>query len=243
MIRVRHVYKSYDRPVLDDVSLTVPSGALLGLVGPGASGKSVLLKLLAGLVEVDDGEISFDSEVLRYDDATLRWWQQRIGMVFQNNALFDFLSVGENVAFPLAGMGYDPREVSDKASMQLHDVGLRGFGSRPVAGLSGGQKKRVAVARATITDAPFLLLDEPAAGLDPVTSQKIFDLLRNEQRMRGATCVIVSSDIDRLRRVSDRIAMLYAGQLVFEGSAAEADSTSNPLVRQFLDGAVEGPLA
>jgi len=243
MIRLRHDYKAYDKPVLDDVSLTVPSGALLGLVGPGASGKSVLLKLLAGLVEVDDGEISFDSEVLRYDDATLRWWQQRIGMVFQNNALFDFLSVGENVAFPLTGMGYDPREVADKASMQLTDVGLRGFGPRPVAGLSGGQKKRVAVARATITDAPYLLLDEPAAGLDPVTSQKIFDLLRHEKRMRGATCIIVSSDIDRLRRVSDRIAMLYGGELVFEGSTAEADITSNPLVRQFLDGAVEGPMA
>jgi phospholipid/cholesterol/gamma-HCH transport system ATP-binding protein len=242
MIRVAHVSKSYGHPVLENVSLTVPSGSLLGLVGPGAAGKSVLLKLIAGLVEADEGNVFLDSEPLRHDPVTLRWWHQQFGMGFQNNALFDFLTVGENVSFPLLELDYEPLELRALAVRRLIKVGLRGFENRPVAGLSGGQKKRVGVARATVTDAPFLLFDEPAAGLDPVTSQKIFDMLRQEQRKRRATCIIVSSDIDRLRRVADRIAMLYHGRVVFDGTRREAETTDEPLVRQFLDGKVEGPL-
>jgi phospholipid/cholesterol/gamma-HCH transport system ATP-binding protein len=211
-------------------------------VGPAASGKSVLLKLLAGLAEADYGEIQFDSDVLQHDPMTLRFWQQRIGMVFQNNALFDFLSVAENVAFPLASLGYDPEDVRLRAEARLATVGLRGFGHRQVGGLSGGQKRRVGIARATITDAPFLLLDEPAAGLDPVSSRRIFGLLRREQQQRGATCIMVSSDVDRLLEVADRVALLCAGNLMFEGTVQEAAQSTDALVRQFLDGTVVGPL-
>jgi len=121
-------------------------------------------------------------------------------------------------------------------------VSLPGFEDRAVAGLSGGQKKRVGVARATVTRAPVVLYDEPAAGLDPVTSQKIFDLLRREQRASGATVVMVSSDIDRLLPVCDRVGMILQGRMVFEGTPEEAKGSEHPAVRQFIHAEVDGPL-
>jgi phospholipid/cholesterol/gamma-HCH transport system ATP-binding protein len=125
---------------------------------------------------------------------------------------------------------------------RLERVGLGGFGPRAPAGLSGGQKKRVAVARATIIDAPIVLYDEPAAGLDPVTSQRLFDLLRAEQQRAKSTVVMVSSDIDRLLSVTDRVGMMVGGRLVFDGTTEEARETNLPEVRQFLRGELEGPL-
>lgn len=242
MIRISQLSKRFDVPVLESLSLEVPRGAILGLVGPGAAGKSLLLKLLAGLIPLDYGEVAFGDDWLPQDQSALGTWQRRIGMVFQNNALFDFLSVAENVAFPLRHLTRNEAEIHQRVQERLRQVGLAEFSDRQVARLSGGQKKRVGVARATVTQPPFLLIDEPAAGLDPVSSQKIFDLLRAEQQKRGVTCIVVSSDLDRLRAVSDRIAMLYSGELLFEGSAAEAAATTHPLVRQFLDGNPDGPL-
>jgi phospholipid/cholesterol/gamma-HCH transport system ATP-binding protein len=125
---------------------------------------------------------------------------------------------------------------------RLRAVSLPGFESRLPAGLSGGQKKRVGVARATVARAPYILYDEPAAGLDPVTSQKIFELLRREQRESGATVLMVSSDIDRLLTVTDRVGMMYRGELIFDGTTEEARASRHPVVKQFIHGEVEGPL-
>ncbi|MGH7280774.1 MAG: ATP-binding cassette domain-containing protein, partial [Polyangiaceae bacterium] len=133
-------------------------------------------------------------------------------------------------------------EVQRRVTERLACVALPGFESRMPGGLSGGQKKRVGVARATITQAPIVLYDEPAAGLDPVTSQKIFDLLRAEQRASNATVVMVSSDLDRLLTVTDRVGMLYRGQLIFDGTTEEAKTSMEPRVRQFVHGLTEGPL-
>ena len=133
-------------------------------------------------------------------------------------------------------------EIAAKVAERLKAVSLPGFEERLPAGLSGGQKKRVGVARATVTQAPIVLYDEPAAGLDPVTSQKIFDLLRKEQRESGATVVMVSSDIDRLLTVTDRVGMLYRGKLIFDGTTAEAKASRDPFVRQFVDGKPDGPV-
>jgi phospholipid/cholesterol/gamma-HCH transport system ATP-binding protein len=153
-------------------------------------------------------------------------------MVFQNNALF-----------PLKRLTSLPeREIERRVSARLERVGLAGFEERRPAQLSGGQKKRVGLARATITEAPVVLYDEPAAGLDPVTSQRIFELLRDEQRAANATAIMVSSDVDRLLSVADRVGMLHAGRLVFDGTPAEARTTPNPVVRQYVDGLLEGPL-
>ena len=203
MIRVTGLTKSVHqtgggrRTILRDVTLTVPSGCLYGLIGPGASGKSVLLKMLTALMRPDHGSIQVGEDVVtQASELQLQEIRKRIGMLFQNNALFDHLTVFDNIAFPLRRLYAPPeQEVSDRVAERLACVSLSGFEQRMPAGLSGGQKKRVGVARATVTRAPFVLYDEPAAGLDPVTSQKIFDLLRAEQRASSATVVMVSSDL------------------------------------------------
>jgi phospholipid/cholesterol/gamma-HCH transport system ATP-binding protein len=244
MIRIEHVSKAYAQPVLRDVSFDVPSGCLYGLIGPGASGKSVLLKSIVGLINPDSGAILVEGEdVTKMDDLQLGKFRLKFGMLFQNNALFDYMPVGDNIAFPLRRL-YDlpEEEISARVAERLERMALPGFEGRAVGGLSGGQKKRIGVARATVTRAPIILYDEPAAGLDPVTSQKIFNLLREEQRAANATVVMVSSDIDRLLTVTDRVGMLYKGRLIFDGTTEEAKSSDNPAVRQFIYGLDEGPL-
>ncbi|HOU94685.1 MAG TPA: ATP-binding cassette domain-containing protein, partial [Polyangiaceae bacterium] len=187
MIRLERVIKAYGRPILRSVTLHVPRGCLFGLVGPAASGKTSLLKVITGLVRADSGRVVvLDRNVAAMDDVDLARFRQQIGMQFQNNALFDFLTVGENVAFPLRRLERPPEsEVERRVAERLARVSLSGFEPRLPAGLSGGQRRRVGVARATITGAPIVIYDEPAAGLDPVNSQKIFNLLREEQRANG----------------------------------------------------------
>lgn len=244
MIRLKSVYKAFDRPVLRGVDLEVPKGCLYGLIGPGASGKSLALKVITGLMRPDAGRVSVDGEnVLGLAGADLQRLQSRIGMLFQNNALFDFMTVADNIAFPLRRLFQLPEdEVRARVRERLERVSLAGFEERLPAGLSGGQKKRVGVARATITRANVILYDEPAAGLDPVTSQRIFELLKHEQRTSGATVVMVSSDLERLLTVTDRVGMMLKGRLIFDGTTAEAFASENPYVHQFVHGLAEGPL-
>ncbi|MFO0558050.1 MAG: ATP-binding cassette domain-containing protein [Polyangiales bacterium] len=226
------------------MSLTVPAGCLYGLVGPGAAGKSVLLKSIVGLVSADEGRIfAGETNVMELSEIELQKAREQFGFLFQNYALFDYMTVGENIAFPLRRRGgFTEDEIKARVAERLKAVSLAGFEERMPSGLSGGQKKRVGVARATVATAPFVLYDEPAAGLDPVTSQKIFNLLRKEQRESGATVIMVSSDIDRLLTVTDRVGMLLRGKLVFDGTTEEAKASEIPVVRQFIRGEVEGPL-
>jgi phospholipid/cholesterol/gamma-HCH transport system ATP-binding protein len=244
MIRLEHISIAFDRPVVHDVSLTVPTGKLYGLVGPGAAGKSVLLKVIPRLITPTSGKVFVnDVDVGTLNQTQLFELRKGVGMLFQNNALFDFMTVEENVAFPLKQLlGLTPDTAAPKVRARLKDVGLPGFEARYPAGLSGGQKKRVGVARATITQAPVVLYDEPAAGLDPVSSQRLFDLLRSEQQTNGTTVLMVSSDIDRLLPITDYIGMMLKGRLIFEGTTQEAIHTTDPTVRQFLRGEIEGPL-
>ena len=244
MIELEAVTKTFERSVLRGVDLKVPEGCVYGLIGPGGAGKSVLMKAIAGLLRPDGGEIVVAGrEVLSMGEAALAEHRRNIGMVFQNNALFDFMSIGDNVAFPLRRLLRLPdTEVSERVAERLSRVGLSGFEGRMPAGLSGGQKKRVGIARATITRARLVLCDEPAAGLDPVTSQRIFDLLREEQRATGSTVLVVSSDIDRLLTVTDRVGVLHEGQIVFQGTTDETRASEIPVVRQLLRGDDEGPL-
>ncbi len=250
MIRVRGLTKKVVRPgaptrtLLQGIDLHVPKGCLYGLIGPGAAGKSVLLKMLTGLMRPDTGSVELEGEdITKVSQLRVQEVRRKIGMLFQNNALFDHLTVGDNIAFPLRRLFSLPdAEVHERVLERLSCVALAGFEERMPAGLSGGQKKRVGVARATVTRAPIVFYDEPAAGLDPVTSQKIFDLLRAEQRASEATVVMVSSDLDRLLTVTDRVGMLYQGRLIFDGTTEEAKSTTDAYVRQFVHGLVEGPL-
>ncbi len=244
MIELTGIQKAFDRPVLKGVNLHIPEGCLYGLVGPGASGKSVLLKVMTALLRPEAGSVRIaGKDVLSLSDLELQEFRKGIGMLFQNNALFDFMTVGENIAFPLRRLFDLPEEeITQRIEERLRVVSLPGFEDRLPAGLSGGQKKRVGVARATIAKAPIVLYDEPAAGLDPVTSQKIFDLLRAEQRATGATVVMVSSDLDRLLPVTDRIGMMYRGELIYDGTTEDARQSQNPYVYQFINGLPEGPL-
>jgi phospholipid/cholesterol/gamma-HCH transport system ATP-binding protein len=229
---------------LRNVTLRVPRGSLYGLIGPGAAGKSVVLKMICGLMKPDRGRVLVDGEdVTAMSELRLATVRQKIGMLFQNNALFDHMTVADNIAFPLRRLTrLGDAEIAERVAERLRHVALSGFEGRMPAGLSGGQKKRVGVARATVLSAPIVLYDEPAAGLDPVTSQKIFDLLRAEQKESGATVIMVSSDLDRLLTVTDRVGMMVRGELIFDGTTEEAQNSDEPRVRQFVHGLTQGPL-
>ncbi len=243
MIEVRGLWKSYAQPVLRGVDLTIPEGCLYGLIGPGASGKSLLIKHIVGLTKPDRGTITIaGANLTALSELDLQVFRRRFGIAFQNNALFDHLSVGENIAFPLRRLYKDMSEdqIQERVANRLHVVSLPGFSDRSPPSLSGGQKKRVAVARATVANVPILIYDEPAAGLDPVTSQKIFNLLKQEQQ--SSTVIMISSDLDRLLTVTDRIGMMFEGQVIFDGTTQEAKDSTNPYVRQFVHGLTSGPL-
>ncbi len=244
MIRLSGIGKRFDDPVLLDINLHIPEGCLYGLMGPGASGKSVLVKLIAGLIRPDDGTVEVDGhELTELPEIALQDLRKRIGMQFQNNALFDFMTVGENIAFPLRRLfDMDETEIADRVAAGLDRMSLSGFQDREPAGLSGGQKRRVGLARATVATPPIALYDEPAAGLDPVTSQRIFDLLRAEQRSTKSTALMVSSDVDRLLSVADRVGLMVGGRIVFDGTTDDARASENPFVKQFIHGLEEGPL-
>ncbi len=245
MIQIEGLHKTYgDNHVLRGVDFVVPKGSLYGMIGPGAAGKSVLLKIIAGLIRPERGRVSVDgTDIHGLTELELQGFRTRFGMAFQNYALFDFMTVGENIAFPLRRLfNLEEQEIQHRISERLRYVSLPGFEDRMIAGLSGGQKKRVAVARATVTKSEIVLYDEPAAGLDPVTSQRIFDLLRAEQQESGATVIMVSSDLDRMMTATDRVGMLLAGRLIFDGTTEEAKTTDEPRVRQFVHGLTEGPL-
>ncbi len=245
MIRVEGLRKSFGAAhVLRGLDLEVPSACLYGLIGPPASGKSVLLKIATGLLRPDAGRVLVDGQDIHtMTELELQQFRTKFGIAFQNNALFDYMTVGENIAFPLRRLfELDEEEIAARVADRLTRVSLPGFENRMPAGLSGGQKKRVGVARATVTQAAIVFYDEPAAGLDPVTSQRIFELLRDEQRATGATAIMVSSDLDRLLSVTDRIGMLYRGSLIFDGTTEQARASTDPYVRQFVHGLTEGPI-
>jgi phospholipid/cholesterol/gamma-HCH transport system ATP-binding protein len=245
LIEVEDVHVSFgDKDVLRGVSLAVPQGCVYALIGPGAAGKSVLLKTIAGLVKPKRGRVRIEgAEVSAMSEAQLAEVRKRIGMLFQNYALFDSMTVGENIAFPLRRL-FDPPEdeIRARVAERLERMALPGYEARSVGGLSGGQKKRVGVARATIARPPLLLYDEPTAGLDPVTSQKIYDLIREEQLGQGTTNVVISSDVKGLLTIADRVGMLHRGRLIFEGTVDEARASPIPEVHQFVHGLPDGPL-
>jgi phospholipid/cholesterol/gamma-HCH transport system ATP-binding protein len=230
--------------VLDEVSLQLEPGATWGLIGPAAVGKSVLLKIVCGLVRPDRGRVLIDGrDITGLSERELMPTRRKFGMLFQNNALFDFMTVGENVAFPIYwGGSMEPKALQVKVASRLRAVGLAGSENKMPAELSGGMKKRVGIARATIAEPQFVIYDEPTAGLDPVTTSKVYDLLRDIQAESGGTVLAVSSDVAAIRQFVDRIAMLYAGKLVYDGPTAELDDSTHPVVHQFIRGSLEGPL-
>ena len=245
MIEVDNVHIGFGHtPLLQGVSLSIPQGQRYGIMGPAACGKSVLLKLFCGLLRVDSGTITIDGHnVTAMREDQLMPIRNRIGMLFQNYALFDFMTVADNVAFPLKRRGgLSDEEISGRVADRLRAVGLAGSENKMPAELSGGMKKRVGVARATIAKPDIVIYDEPTAGLDPVTTSKIYDLLLADQAETGATVVAVSSDIAALAGFTDTIAMLYGGEIRYQGPSSTIRDAEDPVVRQFVRGDLEGPL-
>lgn len=236
-VRLERVSKSFgSRKVLDDVSFEVPRGGGFVILGRSGTGKSVTLRHIVALVRPDAGKVFVDDhEVSVLKGRELARVRRGIGFLFQNGALFDSISVGENVEFPLRRhTQLNDSEIRDRARGKLMAVGLEAEYDKMPAALSGGMRKRAALARAMALDPPLLLVDEPSAGLDPITTDEIDALLSNLKEQGGTTLIIVTHNIPSARRLGDTLAMLHGGRIVEQGTADALAQSSNELVRAFL---------
>ena len=249
-VTARGMVKAFDgRPVLRGVDLDVPQGQSTVLVGPSSCGKSVLLKCLLGLVPMDGGSVRFgDSDLASLDKAGLERLMQEVGVLFQQNALFDSLSVWENVAFALihgrgGGRGVGRRAARSRALDILASVGLRPeVAALSPAELSGGMQKRVALGRAIAAEPRFLVLDDPTAGLDPILTGTIVALIRGAIERSGATALTVTSDMAIARQSFDRLAMLHDGAILWQGAASDIDASGNAYLDQLINRSAQGPI-
>ncbi len=243
-VRFEHVHKSFgDKVVLEDISLDIPRGQTTVIIGPSGTGKSVFVKLLVGLMEPDSGSILVDGvEVTTASERELLDVRKRIGMLFQDGALFDSMTVGENIAFPLRRHTKKSRaEIAEAVALRLGQVGLEGTEDLMPSELSGGMRKRVSLARAIVMEPDIVLFDEPNSGLDPITSDEIDALIGRMKSELGITFVVISHDIVGTFAVADRIAMLYNGSLVAHGTPDEVLHSRSDIVRRFLKRNVDLP--
>ncbi|MFO7694044.1 MAG: ABC transporter ATP-binding protein [Vicinamibacterales bacterium] len=236
-VRLEHVTKAFgSHRVLDDVSLAVPRGESLCILGRSGTGKSVTLKHIVGLLKPDDGRVFVEGEdVTHMASRELARVRKRIGFLFQNSALFDSITVGENVAFPLRRhTGLSDAEIRERALFKLGQVGLERDYDKMPADLSGGMRKRAGLARAMALDPSILLADEPSAGLDPITSGEIDALLVTLKERSDTTLIVVTHNIPSARTVGDELVFLHDGRILARGTAAELDRSDEPLVREFM---------
>ncbi len=242
---MKGVWKSFgSKVVLSGVDLTIRDGEALTIIGRSGSGKSVILKHLIGLIEPDRGTVIVDGKDLSrlpYDE--LAEVRRSFGMLFQMAALFDSMTVGENVGLGLKEHTKMKRaEIAAVVAEKLGMVGLSGIEEMKPASLSGGMRKRVGLARAVAMQPRYVLYDEPTTGLDPVTSDSINVLIRDLQEKLGITSIIVTHDMKSAEYISDRICMLHDGNIIFDGTFEEVKTTPDPIVRQFITGSSHGPL-
>jgi phospholipid/cholesterol/gamma-HCH transport system ATP-binding protein len=239
LIELRNVHKRFGRlVVLNGVSLSIEEGQSLVVIGASGSGKSVMLKHIVGLLKPDKGEVWYDGR--RIDTATEREMdtvRQEFGFLFQMGALFDSLSVAENVAFPLVEHTKKPaNEIARLVQQKLAMVGLDGTQKKMPGELSGGQRKRVALARAIALGPRVILYDEPTTGLDPIRSDVINELILKLKRELNVTSLVVTHDMQSAFKVGDRIVMLHEGKLIFDGTPQEIQKSDVPVVRRFVVG-------
>jgi len=232
------------KEVLRGVDLTIPDGQAVTIIGRSGCGKSVLLKHIIGLIPPDRGRVLVDGQdlsTLPYDELNLV--RRRFGMLFQMAALFDSMTVGENVGLALREHTKLSREdVATRVAEKLAMVGLSGLEDLKPSSLSGGMRKRVGLARAIAMEPGCVLYDEPTTGLDPITSDTINILIRSLQQKLGITSIVVTHDMKSAAFVSERICMLHEGHLIFDGSFEEIEASPDPRVQQFITGSSHGPL-
>jgi phospholipid/cholesterol/gamma-HCH transport system ATP-binding protein len=239
VIELKHVSKRFGRlVVLDDFSLSVERGKCLVIIGPSGTGKSVMLKHIVGLLCPDSGQVWYDGRRIdQMSQRELMAVRTEFGFLFQMGALFDSMTVAQNVAFPLVEHSDKrSREVRDVAEQKLAMVGLPGTGSKMPMEMSGGQRKRVALARAIALDPKVILYDEPTTGLDPIRSDVINELIIKLQRELNVTSVVVTHDMQSAMKVADRIVMLTRGRIVFDGTPDQLRDNEDPVVRRFVVG-------
>jgi len=242
MIQIEGLYKSFDEhQVLKGVNLSIETGELLALIGGSGKGKSVLLKHIIGLLHPDAGKILVDGkEMSRLKGRARQEIKERFGIVFQGGALFDSMTVFENVAFPLEEKTKLPPDlIKDRVLKELQSVGLKGAEEKYPSEISGGMKKRVALARCLVLSPEIILFDEPTTGLDPMMTKTIHKLIRTLQQQRRLTAVIVTHEIPEIFSLVDRVAMLHEGAVLAVGKPDEIQNSNNPIIEQFLHGDLE----
>jgi phospholipid/cholesterol/gamma-HCH transport system ATP-binding protein len=245
MIEIVNLTKSFnEHRVLDNVNLKIDKGQTCVIIGRSGCGKSVLLKHIVGILKPDAGKIFMDGqEITVFTDKELDIMRMKIGMVFQGGALFDSMNVGENVGFGLIEHDQIERKILlERVEESLCLVGLSGIENLMPSELSGGMKKRVALARAICTKPEIIFYDEPTTGVDPITADSINELIRSLHDKLKVTSIVVTHDMRSAYKIADKIAMLYQGKIIAEGSPKEIQDTDHPVVHQFINGLAQGPI-
>ena len=245
MIKIVNLKKSFNgSPVLRGVNLEIPAGKITAIIGRSGGGKSVLLKHLVGLLKPDSGEILVDGvDITRLRGRKLDEVKKRLGMVFQGSALFDSLTVLENVTFPLKELtDKNDGEIMDIAMEFLKEAGLSGQEDKYPDEISGGMKKRVALVRTLAMKPEYIFFDEPTTGLDPIIENAIHELMCRCSAKMHCTDILISHNINEVLEMADNIAMLHEGVIIGTGTPEEMRNSDNPCVRQFLTGDIEGPI-
>ncbi len=245
MIQVERIYKSFNGiPVLKGITFQVQKSEILALIGGSGQGKSVILKHIVGLMKPDEGHVFIEGkDICHLKGNALEEIRGRIGFLFQSNALFTSFTVYENVAFPLREKTHlSEEEIRQRVMDQLEQVGLSGAENKYPAELSGGMMKRTAFARALVQNPEIMLFDEPTTGLDPIIARTILDLIHSLHARLGFTAIIVSHELSRIFQIAHRVAMIHQGTLRMIGTPEEILTSGDPVVRQFVSGASEGPI-
>ncbi len=244
-ISLQNLWKSFDkRQVLQDMSIDVEQGESLVIVGGSGTGKSVTLKHIIGLLKPDKGRVVIDGhDLTTMKEVELNQFRRRFGMAFQEGALFDSMSVFENIAFPLRRhTKMSEKEIRERVDECLEDVHLHNVSKKRPSELSGGMRRRVGFARAISLKPEILLFDEPTTGLDPVISDVIAELIEEMDVKLGTTTVTITHDMKVAFKIADRVAMLYQGRIIEQGTPEEFQRSKNPIVEQFIEGRAQGPL-
>jgi phospholipid/cholesterol/gamma-HCH transport system ATP-binding protein len=245
MIEISNLYKSFgSQIILNNLNLKVKKGETKAIIGRSGVGKSVLLKNIVGLIKPDSGSIRINGvEVTDLREKEYDKIRMEIGLVFQGGALFDSMSVGNNVAFVLNEfMDLDPRTVRDRVADALALVGLKNVEDMMPSELSGGMKKRVSLARVLCMEPQIILYDEPTSEVDPITAAALNNLIVQLRDKLKVTSIVVTHDMNSAFQVADSIAMFYRGQVIADGSPDEIRNSKHPVVRQFISGQAQGPI-
>lgn len=245
ILELRSISLEYgNEKVLKNINIKIAENEIFVLVGPSGHGKSILLKVMAGLVEPTTGEVFVENKnFYSISDADRDQLRRRMGILFQKNALFDSLTSGENIGFPLVETTTLSQEEIDKRIVEyLTAVGLKEAQQKYPDEISGGMQKRLGIARALALNPEIIFYDDPTAGLDPITSRKIVDLILHFQKEKGATAVAITNDMNRAFQMATRMGMMIHGELIITGSPEETQNHSDPRVRQFIEGRLAGPL-